>query len=106
MIVDVTYDGDAISNNPNDETVVILNGSPAPLDMTGWTLRDTRGHVYTFGTFTLPLDGQVTLYTGKGRDTASARYWGQTSGVLDNTGPETITLRDASGTLIDAYPYP
>jgi hypothetical protein len=106
LIVDVTYDGDATSNNPNDETVVILNGSSATLDMTGWTLRDTRGHVYTFGAFSLPVDGQVTLFTGKGTDSATARYWGQSTGVLDNTGPETLTLRDASGILVDSYPYP
>lgn len=106
LIVDVTYDGDATSNDPNDETVVIINGSATTLDMTGWTLRDTRGHLYTFGTFMLPLDGQVTLYSGKGTDSATQRYWGQSTGVLDNTGPETLSLRDATGTLIDAYPYP
>jgi len=106
LIVDITYDGDATSNDPNDETVVIVNGASAPLDMTGWTLRDTRGHLYTFGAFILPVDGQVTLYTGKGTDGATKRYWGQSSGVLDNTGPEIVTLRDASGLLIDSYPYP
>ncbi|MGI8690424.1 MAG: lamin tail domain-containing protein, partial [Thermomicrobiales bacterium] len=106
LIVDVTYDGDATSNDPNDETVVIVNGSSTPLDMTGWTLRDTRGHRYTFGAFALPIDGQVTLYSGKGTDSATKRYWGQLSGVLDNTGPETLTLRDSSGLLIDSYPYP
>jgi hypothetical protein len=106
LIVDVTYDGDAASNDPNDETVVIISGSSAPVDMTGWTLRDTRGHAYTFGSLTLPVDGQVTLYAGKGSDSATKRYWGQSAGVLDNTGPETLTLRDASGTLVDAYPYP
>ena len=106
LIVDITYDGDATTNDPNDETVVIVNGASAPLDMTGWTLRDTRGHLYTFGAFILPVDGQVTLYTGKGTDSATKRYWGQSSGVLDNTGPETVTLRDASGLLIDSYPYP
>jgi hypothetical protein len=74
--------------------------------MTGWTLRDTRGHVYTFGAFTLPVDGQVTLASGKGTDSATKRYWGQPAGILDNTGPETITLRDASGALVDSYPYP
>jgi Lamin Tail Domain len=106
LIADVAYDGDATSNDPNDEAVVILNGSSAALDMTGWTLRDTRGHVYTFGAFTLPIDGQVTLATGKGTDSATKRYWGQATGVLDNTGPETLTLRDAAGILVDAYPYP
>ena len=106
LIVDVAYDGDATSNDPNDETVVIINGSSAPLDMTGWTLRDTHGHVYTFGAFTLPVDGQVTLASGKGTDSAAKRYWGQSTGVLDNTGPETLTLRDASGALLTSYPYP
>ncbi len=106
LIVDVTYDGDAAHNDPNDETVVIVNGSSAALDMTGWTIRDTRGHVYTFGAFTLPVDDQVTLYTGKGTDSATKRYWGQPTGVLDNTGPETLSLRDPSGILIDSYPYP
>ena len=106
LIVEVTYDGDATSNDPNDETVVIVNGSAAPLDMTGWTLRDTLGHRYTFGTFMLPIDGQVTLLTGKGTDSATKRYWGQSSGILDNTGPETLTLRDSTGLLIDSYLYP
>ncbi len=106
LIVDVTYDGDATSNDPNDETVVIVNGSSAPLDMTGWTLSDTHGHRYTFGAFTLPIEGQVTLYSGKGTESATKRYRGQSSGVLDNTGPETLTLRDIAGLLIDSYPYP
>lgn len=106
MIVDVTYDGDATSNDPNDETITIINGSQSALTMTGWTVRDTHGHVYTFGAFTLPVDGQVTLFSGKGTDTADRRYWGQSGGILDNSGPETIILRDASGALIDAYPYP
>ncbi|MGI8855945.1 MAG: lamin tail domain-containing protein [Thermomicrobiales bacterium] len=106
LIVDVIYDGDATSNDPNDETVAIINGSSTPLDMTGWTLRDTHGHIYTFGSFILPVDGQVTLASGKGTDSATKRYWGQPAGILDNTGPETLTLQDASGALVDAYPYP
>jgi hypothetical protein len=106
LIVDVTFDGDRTNHDPNDETITIINGSSSPLTMTGWTLRDTHNHVYTFGTFILPGDGRVTLFSGKGTDTADRRYWGQSSGVLDDAGPETILLRDASGALIDAYPYP
>lgn len=106
LIVDVLFDGDAASNDPNDETIVILNGSATALDLRGWTIRDTRGHLYTFGSFTLPIDGQVTLHSGKGTDSATDRYWGQSSGILDNNGPETISLRDATGALVDAYPYP
>ena len=106
LITNITYDSDATTNDPNDETIVIVNGSAAPLDMTGWTLRDTKGHLYTFGAFTLPVDGQVTVFTGKGTDSAAKRYWGQSAGVLDNTGPEIVSLRDAAGALIDAYPYP
>lgn len=106
LIAEVAYDGDATSHDANAERIVILNGSDRPLDLLGWTVRDTRGHIYTFAALTLPVDGSVTLYGGKGSDSATVRYWGNTTGILDDTGPETITLRDSSGTLIDAYPYP
>lgn len=106
LIVEVAYDGEATSNDPNDETIVLLNGTQRPLDLTGWTVSDTRGHRYTFTALTLPVEGTVTLRSGKGSDSAAQRYWGQPRGILDNSGPETITLRDASGALVDAYPYP
>lgn len=106
LIVAVTYDADATSNDPNDEMIVILNGAQKPLDLTGWTVSDTRGRRYTFAALTLPVEGTVTLLSGKGTDTAERRYWGQPSGILDNSGPEIIALRDARGTLVDAYPYP
>jgi hypothetical protein len=28
--------------SPEDETVILLNASPRPIDLTGWTLADTR----------------------------------------------------------------
>ncbi len=104
LIVDVTPGG--VGGDATSEHITIVNGGETPLNFTGWTLRDTRGHVYTFGAYTLPTDGSVTVRSAKGADTATDRYWNQPTALLTNTEPETIMLRDAANTLIDRYPYP
>jgi len=104
LIVEVTPGG--VGGDAMDEHITIINGGDAPLSLTGWTLRDTRGHVYTFGSYTLPTDGTVTVRSTKGADTATDRYWNQATALLTNTEPETITLHDAANTLVDRYPYP
>ena len=88
------------------ERITILNGTDGPLNLTGWTLRDTRDHVYTFDPTTLSVDSSVTVHSGKGTDTNHDRYWNQPTALLNATGPETITLHDVTGNLVDSYPYP
>lgn len=44
--------------------------------LTGSTVRDKSGHVYRFGTFALVPGSSVTLYTRKGTNSSSKRYWG------------------------------
>lgn len=73
------------------ESVTILNISPTPLDLTGWTLRDDRercqrlsGSIRPSETITIPLDG--------------------TSLRLNNRGG-TITLLDARGLKVDGVAY-
>jgi len=104
LIVEVTPGG--VGGDATDEHITVINGGDAPLSLTGWTLRDTRGHVYIFGACTLPTDGSLTVRSVKGADTATDRYWNQATALLTNTEPETITLRDAANTLVDRYPYP
>ncbi len=104
LIVEVIPVGAA--GNANGERITLVNGGDRPLDLRDWTLRDTRGHLYRFGAFTLPVDGSVSLLSGKGEDNATTRHWNQPAPILNENGPETITLRDAAGTLVDSYPYP
>lgn len=84
----------------NAEYVVIKNSARTSRSLKGWTVRDAQNHVYTFGTFTLGPGKSVTLHTGRGTNTSTNRYWGQTWYVWNNTGDK-ATLRDAKGTTMD-----
>lgn len=57
----------------NAEYVVIKNTSGSAKSLTGWTVRDASGHVYTFGTFTLAAGATVTLRSGRGTNTRWTR---------------------------------
>lgn len=66
------------ATNPsvNGEYVVIPSTSRTARSWTAWTVRDSQCHVYTFGTFTLGAGKGVVLGAGKGKNTATTRYWG------------------------------
>jgi hypothetical protein len=85
----------------NGEWVRLKNSSSTTSDkLTGWTIRDKQKHVYKFGTFTLKPGASVTLYTGKGTNSSSKRYWGKTAYIWNNTGDEAY-LKNAGGTTKD-----
>lgn len=85
----------------NAEWVTIRNVSTHPVNLQGWTLRDTSRHVYTFGTtYYLAAGSSVRIHTGSGTNTATNRYWGRRAYVWNNTGDKAI-LRNAGGTTID-----
>ncbi|MGW4640909.1 lamin tail domain-containing protein [Sphaerisporangium sp. NPDC004334] len=95
----------------NGEYVQIRNTTRKAVSLKGWTLRDETSradHVYTFGAFTLGTGKTVTVRTGKGRNTATTRYWGRSGGTFAyiwNQGKDTAYLRNASGTLVDSCSY-
>jgi hypothetical protein len=69
----------------NKEIVIIKNGTGKARSLTGWTLRDTAGHVYPFPS--------TRLRPGQ-------RYWGEGWYVWNNDG-DRATLRTNSFKLID-----
>jgi hypothetical protein len=92
------------ASNPLDEYVLLQNFSSVPQVLTGWTLRDLAGKTFIFPFFTLPIDGVVRVWTGKGTNTATDLYWG--SGVaIWNNGGDTAYLRDAAGNSVAEYSY-
>jgi hypothetical protein len=95
----------------NGEYVQIKNTTKKAVSLKGWTMRDKTArpdHIYTFGTFTLGAGKAVTLRTGKGKDTATARYWNRSGGTFAyiwNQSQDTAYLRNPSGKLIDSCSY-
>ncbi|WP_435066008.1 lamin tail domain-containing protein [Halobaculum sp. EA56] len=89
------------AENLNDEYVVLANRGEEAVDLSGWTLADAAGFTYEFpeGT-TLAPGASLTLHVGSGEDTEADLYWGRSRPTLNNDG-ETVTLRDADGSVVD-----
>lgn len=86
--------------NPGDltnEMVQIVNQGPF-VRLTGWTLSDEDGNVYTFPDFSLWGGGAINIHTAGGPNTTTDLYWGQSDAVW-NAG-ELMTLRNAEGNVI------
>jgi micrococcal nuclease len=100
-VADVHYDAAGNDNeNLNDEYVVFENVAESTLAFGGWTVSDEAGHSYEFPDgFTLGPGELLTLYTGSGTDDPTALYWERTGAVWNNGG-DTVTVRDANGTVV------
>jgi hypothetical protein len=97
QIVEVNTPG-----NLQTEYVSIVNYTEDTVDLSGWTLSDSDGNVFTF-----PEDRQlspnsvVAVYTHSGRDSGVILYWGLESAVYDSG--ETLILQDDTGTIESSY---
>jgi len=84
----------------NREYVVLKNGGKKTVKLTGWTVRDTKHHVYTFGTFSLKAGKYVYVHTGHGTDTSANVYQNRGWYVWNNTADK-VYLRTTAGTTVD-----
>ena len=88
----------------NGEYVVLKNTTTKSQTITGWTVRDAASHVYEFPKTSIPAGKTITLRTGKGRNTATTRYWQRGSYVWNNNR-DTATLRKATGAEVSVCSY-
>lgn len=105
IISSVRFDalGTDRSYNVNGEWVKVKNTGTTSKAMTGWSLTDQDGHVnYVLPTFTLGAGKTVTIYSGKGSNSATRLYMGYTTHVWNNSG-DCAYLKDQNGNLIDDY---
>jgi hypothetical protein len=102
-IAAVRYDppGRDTRANRNGEWLRLTNTGTRAVPLTGYLLRDGDGRSYRFPATRLRPGRSLTVFTGPGRDTARARYWGLPRHVWDNTGRESAQLRDGFGRLVE-----
>ena len=92
--------------NLNGEFVIVENQSTAPVDLSGWTLRDESSvHRFVFpnGAVVDP-DGFFVVLTGCGTNTTDEFYWCNPSPVWDNSG-DTAFLLDLDGNIHHRFGY-
>jgi len=77
---------------------VILYNRGATVDLTGWTLRDLDGNVYTFPEGRLFNDSIIEIRTQVGQNTPVLKFWGLTRPVWGDIG-DVVTLTDKNGSV-------
>jgi hypothetical protein len=96
--------GDTTAEN---ERVVIRNMQlSGPVNMQGWKMRDSEGNTYTFPDVTVKAGFYVEVRICNGQDIIEPKYailyWGRCEPFY--TPPDTITLIDSFGDVVDTYP--
>jgi hypothetical protein len=93
---------DNYSSALNGEYIRIRNYCSAPQSLSRWRLSDFNTiHTFSFSTtFRLAGGATVTVYTGRGTNSATRLYWGRGYGaVWNNTPPERAYLRNSAGAV-------
>jgi hypothetical protein len=105
--VNVSITGVIGAGTVTDERVVIQNNGNEKLLLTGWTLGDDKGNLYTF-----PQSPQLTLFPGAtvqvhtrtGTDSPTDFYWGRSAAVW--TSGELAALYDPENIARAFYRIP
>jgi hypothetical protein len=90
--------------NLKDERMVIQNNGTSESVLTGWTLTDNKGLVYTFPQLMLYPGAKVQVHTTAGTDGPTDLYWGRTAPVW--ASGELVALNDTQNIVRAFYRVP
>lgn len=93
--------------NLNTEYIVFKNTTGSTRRISGWRVisaPSTDHQFYVFPTTTIPAGGYITLYSGRGTNTSTKRYWNSTTPKWNNDG-DLAVLRNSLGTRVDYCRY-
>ena len=101
--------GDGTVDTQDDEFVEIVNIDGASVDISDWTVSDGVGVRHTFPANTVLADGEAIVVFGGGMPSAAfggAVVQTASTGLTGfNNGGDTVTLKDASGTVVAESTY-
>jgi Lamin Tail Domain len=102
--VNVDISGVIGVGNLQDERMVIQNDGTEGIELTGWSLTDNKGLVYTFPQLILHPGAKVQVHSASGKDTPSDLYWGRSVPVW--TSGELAALYDTQNIARAFYRVP
>jgi micrococcal nuclease len=82
--------------NPGDEYITLRNGGSAPVDLTGWQIRDGGTVIFIFPDITIAPGAEFTVRTGSSPPGEQELFIGSPVPLLNN-GAGTVTLHDRDG---------
>ncbi|MFJ6785620.1 lamin tail domain-containing protein [Streptomyces yangpuensis] len=91
---------DRSNRSLNGEWVEIRNTTRNPVNLRGWTLRDSDGNRYRFDNVRIGGRDTIRIHSGHGRDTRTDLFQDRRDYVWDNRS-DTATLRDDRGRTVD-----
>ena len=104
LVVVEVHPRESTRRSANDEYVVIKNTGPTPVDLTGWSISDEANQSYLIPRFTLGPGKSMTLYTGSGKNTDQALYWGRRKTVWNKDG-DTVIVKDDTTHYVVSHTY-
>jgi hypothetical protein len=102
VITDIFYDG--AGRQESDEYVQIRNDDTAPIQLSGWTLRDEADHVFTFPGHVMEPGQVCRVYTNEYHAHWCGFSYGSGSAIWNNGG-DCAELRDSRGDTVATYCY-
>lgn len=100
----IFYDGVEGRQEP-DEYVSIKNIGKDDMSISGYTLEDESGKIYTFNNVSLNSGDTVKIFTGCGANSSNVLYWCYTKSAIWNNTGDTAFLKDSKDSLVDSYNY-
>ena len=88
----------------SSEVVIVQNDGDSALLMTGWTLKDNQGSIFTFPQLTIYPGGTVQIHTGPGTDSSADLYWRLPAPVWKSGA--LVSLYDAQNVARSFYRIP
>ena len=83
---------------------VVIAAFGRPVDLRGWTLMNSRGESYLFGTLTLGQGKGAVIHSGVGIDTGTDLYLGSQKELWRDDGDIAVLL-DSVGLEVDRFAY-
>ena len=93
------------NNNKNEEYACFTNQGSQPVDMAGWTLKDSYGWSFMFPEFSLGVGASVRVRTGCGTNTQGDLHWCRNETAIWNNGGDCVYLLDGEGEKVSEYCY-